>query len=120
MSFRITGLSPGPFRHLFGLPDDALRQQGVLRFVVDSPTGFPDRVELRDCAPGDTVLLVSHLHQPADTPYRASHAILVREGATAAYDAIDAVPPVLASRLLSLRAFDAAHFMLDADVVDGP
>lgn len=119
MSFRITGLSPEPFRHLFGRSGAELQRHGAQRYVVDSPTGFPDRIELRDCAPGETVLLLNYMHQPADTPYRASHAIFVREGATAAYDAVDAVPAVLRSRLLSLRAFDAAHCMIDADVIDG-
>src|SRR5664280_1774789 len=57
--------------------------------------------------------------QPADTPYRASHAIFVREGAADAYDRVDDVPAVMRARLLSLRAFDADGMMLDADVVDG-
>jgi hypothetical protein len=119
MSFRITGLSPEPFRHLFGLADAELQRHGAQRCFVDRPTGLPDRIELRDCAPGETVLLLNYVHQPADTPYRASHAIFVREGAAAAYDAVDSVPMVLQSRLLSLRAFDSAHAMIDADVVDG-
>lgn len=119
MSFRIVGLSPEPFRHLFGLPDAELQRHGAQRCVVDRPIGFPDRVELRDCAPGETVLLLNYVHQPADTPYRASHAIFVREGATAAYDACDEIPAPLQARLISLRAFDAAHGMVDADVVDG-
>ena len=29
MAFRITGLSPEPFRHLFGLTDDELAARGV-------------------------------------------------------------------------------------------
>ena len=45
MSFRITSLSPEPFRHLFGLPDDALAERGVKRYVVDESPGFPDRIE---------------------------------------------------------------------------
>jgi hypothetical protein len=44
----------------------------------------------------------------------------VREGATQPYDVIDTVPEVMRRRLLSLRAFDAAGDMIDADVVDGP
>ena len=119
MSFRVIGLSPEPFRHLFGLADAELQRHGAQRCVVDQPTGFPDRIELRDCAPGETVLLLNHMHQPAATPYRASHAIFVREGAATAYDACDEVPAPLQIRLISLRAFDAAHFMVDADVVDG-
>jgi len=119
MAFRITGLSPEPFRHLYGLPDAELRRHGAQRYVVDQPSAYPDRIELRDCVPGETVLLLNYLHQPADTPYRASHAIFVREGATAAFDAIGVIPPPLQARLISLRAFDAAHGMVDADIVEG-
>ncbi len=119
MAFRITGLSPEPFRRLFGLPDDELAQQGVKRYVADKTPGFPCRVEMRDAAPGETVLLLNHVCQPADTPYRASHAIFVREGATDTYDRVDEVPAVMRARLLSLRAYDATGMMLDADIVEG-
>lgn len=119
MAFRITGLSPEPFRHLFGLSDDDLSRHGVKRYVVDKSPGYPDRIEMRDAEPGETVLLLNHVCQPADTPYRASHAIFVREGAARAYDAVDEVPAVMRTRLLSLRAFDAEGMMRDADVVEG-
>ena len=119
MTFRITGLSPEPFQRLFGLPDDELARQGVKRYVADKPQSFPCRVEMRDAALGETVLLLNHVCQPADTPYRASHAIFVREGATDVYDRVDAVPAVMRARLLSLRAFDADGMMIDAEVVDG-
>ena len=119
MSFRIRGLSPEPFRHLFDLPDAALAAHGARRYVVDATPGFPDRVELRDLERGERALLVNYVHQPAVTPFHASHAIFVREGAEHAYDAVDAIPAVIASRPISLRAFDAAHFMIDADLVDG-
>lgn len=119
MAFRITGLSPEPFRHLFGLSEEELARHGVKRCHVDRTPGFPDRIEMRDAAPGETVLLLNHVSQPADTPYRASHAIFIREGATRAYDAVGEVPAVLRTRLLSLRAFDAGGMMRDADVVEG-
>jgi hypothetical protein len=119
MSFRITGLSPEPFRPLFGLSDQELAVQGVRRYVADSKPGFPDRVEMRDAEPGETVLLMNYTHQPADTPYRASHAIFVIEGAKVRYDRIDEVPHALRLRTLSLRAFDKDDLIVDADLVDG-
>ena len=119
MTFRITGLSPEPFQFLFGLPNDELARQGVKRYVAENGQALPCRVEMRDAAPGETVLLLNHVCQPADTPYRASHAIFVREGAAAAYNCVDEVPAVMRARLLSLRAFDADGMMIDADVVDG-
>jgi O-6-methylguanine DNA methyltransferase len=47
-SFRITGLDPEHFRHLFGKNDEELAALGARRFVVDASPGFPDRVEMRD------------------------------------------------------------------------
>jgi hypothetical protein len=119
MSYRVTGLSPEPFRHLFGLSDADLMAQGVKRYVVDKTPGFPDRIEMRDCEPGETVLLLNHVSQTADTPYRASHAIFVLEGAQHARDFVDTIPEVMLKRLLSVRAFSKDGMMLDADVVEG-
>lgn len=116
MSFRITGLSAQPFAHLFGLSDAELAAHGALRYQGE---GLPDRVELRDTTADESVLLINHEHQPADTPYRSRHAIFVREQAGQAFDAVDTVPDALRRRLLSLRAFDAAGLMVDADITDG-
>ena len=116
MSFRITGLPAERFTPLFGLNDDELARHGALRY---RGAGLPDRITLRDTTEGESVLLINHEHQPADTPYRSRHAIFVREGATNRFDAINTVPDMLHSRLLSLRAFDANGMMVDADVVDG-
>lgn len=119
MDYRVTGLSPEPFQHLFGLSDDELAPQGVKRYLVDTKPGYPDRIEMRDAEPGETVLLLNHVCQPADTPYRASHAIFVREGAVQTFDIINQIPDVMRIRLLSLRAYSKEGMMLDADVVEG-
>lgn len=120
MNYRITGLSPEPFRHLFGLPEEALKRHGACRYTADQTPGFPDRVELRDAEPGETLLLLNHLHLPADNPYRASHAIFILEHAGERYDKIGEIPAAMRCRPLSLRAFDASDMMVDADLVDGP
>ena len=62
MSFRITGLSPEPFRHLFGLPDGELARHGARRIAVDRAPGYPERIEMRDAEPGESVLLVNYTH----------------------------------------------------------
>jgi hypothetical protein len=118
MSFRLLGLDPGPFLGLYGLPEPELRERGVRRHVVDATPGFPDRIEVRDAGPGETVLLMNYVHQPADTPYRASHAIFVREFAETRCDLVDAIPEAVRVRPISLRAFNDAHEMVDADLVD--
>jgi Protein of unknown function (DUF1203) len=119
MNFKITGLSPEPFRHLYGLSDQELALRGVKRYTADKKPGFPDRIEMRDVEIGEKLLLLNHVCQPADTPYRATHAIFVREGADSAYQRVNEIPDVMRTRLLSLRAYDAAGMMVDADVVDG-
>ncbi|MEK7687373.1 MAG: DUF1203 domain-containing protein [Pseudomonadota bacterium] len=119
MDFRIKGLSPEPFRHLFGLSEGELARHGVVRYLVDKKPGYPDRIEMRDAEPGETVLLLNHVCQSADTPYHASHAIFVREGAEQPYDRLNEIPEVMRARLLSLRGYDARGMMLDADVAEG-
>jgi Protein of unknown function (DUF1203) len=119
MSFRITGLDAAPFRRFYGLSDEDLQRFGVKRLIADEKPGFPDRVELRDVEEGEALLLLNYLHQPADTPYKASHAIFVREWAETQYRALDEIPDVLRIRPISLRAFDASGDMVDADLVSG-
>lgn len=119
MSFRITGLSPEPFRALFSLPEEELTTRGIKRYVADSKPGFPDRIELRDAEPGEAVLLLNYTHQPANNPYHASHAIFVAEGARTRYDRVDEVPEAMRIRTLSLRAYDANDLIVDADLVEG-
>jgi hypothetical protein len=119
MSFRITGLEPQPFAPLFGLSDEALATQIARRVLVERERSAPCRVTLEDAHPGEHVLLVNYEHQPAPTPFRASHAIFVREGARERFDRIDEVPSALRGRTLSLRAFDAEGMMIDASLTDG-
>ncbi|MCK7594504.1 DUF1203 domain-containing protein [Pseudomarimonas salicorniae] len=117
MSLRFLGIDPKPFRHLFGLKDAALARLGIERHRVTASPGTPDRISLRDLQPGQTALLMHYVHQPADTPYRASHAIFVGEADGEAACYVDTLPPALALRPLSLRAFSRGHRMLDADLV---
>ena len=117
MSFRVTGLPAEPFQPLFAMSDVELAQRQARRLTADGP-GYPCRVSLTDAAPGDQLILLNYQHQDADTPFRASHAIYVRPG-EARFDAVAEIPTQLRKRLLSLRAFDRAGMMLEADVADG-
>ena len=119
MSFQIHALPESPFVDLFSIPDSELAKRSARRMVVDANPGFPCRVSLADAEVGETVILVNFEHQPNDTPYRSTHAIFVREGVEQVVMEPGEVPEVLRIRLLSVRAFDKAHQMIDADVVDG-
>ncbi|MFO1425675.1 MAG: DUF1203 domain-containing protein [Steroidobacteraceae bacterium] len=103
MNFRIRGLDPAPFLPLYGLDDAALRRRRARRCIVDAPHAYPERIELRDAEPGETLLLLNYEHQSADTPYRAAHAIYVREGASVPHEYCNEVPEVMQRRPISLR-----------------
>lgn len=119
MTFRATGLALSHFETLFALDDDALARRGMRRMVADAKPGFPCRVSLQDAEPGERLLLLPFVHQSAHSPYRASGPIFVREAAGVPFDRAGVVPPVLRGRLLSLRAYDEAGFMVDAEMVEG-
>jgi hypothetical protein len=117
--FQISALDRHEFDELFSLDDDALAARGARRYVADKKPGFPCRVSLQDAEPGERLILLPYPHQPADSPYRAAGPIFVRESAATSRVAPDTIPELLRSRLLSVRAYDAAHLMIAADVVDG-
>jgi hypothetical protein len=119
MSFRIEALDPSRFAPLFDLSDAELVARGARRVFADSKPGFPCRVSFQDAEVGEELLLVNYEHQPAPTPYRASHAVYVRRAATEAASSADALPTFLEDRLLSIRAFDADGMLRDADVGQG-
>jgi hypothetical protein len=119
MSFRAVGLPLSPFEPLFALDDEALAAHGMRRMTADAKPGFPCRVTLEDAEPGETLILLPYEHQPAESPYRASGPIFVREAARTPFDETDVVPPVLRGRLLSLRGYDDGDCIVEADVVSG-
>lgn len=119
MNFQISPLPAAQFAPLFGLSDAELARNNARRVTVDAKPGAPCRVSLADADVGASVLLVNHMHLSADTPYRASHAIYVREGAQSATPDINEVPDMLRCRVLSVRGFDALDMMIAGDVVAG-
>ncbi len=119
MNFRITGLAPESFADYFHLDADALAARGAQRVIADDPSSFPCRVSLAHALPGEELILVSYQHQPANSPYRAAGPVFARRSATVAHDATNTVPEPVRARLLSVRAYDAADMIVEADVVDG-
>ena len=119
MPFQIHSLPAEDFAHLFTLTDTGLAKLNACRQIVQSKPGTPCRVSMADAEVGETVMLLNYDHQPANSPYKANHAIFVREGVPQALLAIGEVPEVLRSRVISLRLFDRNHMMVDADVLQG-
>jgi hypothetical protein len=123
MNFRISGLPVEPFVPFFAMSDEELLARGARRVVAraeDAPLMQPCRVSLRDAEPGEVSILLHYPHHVAPTsPYRASGPIFVREGVRETASFVDHVPAQQRTRLLSVRAYDAAGIMVDAEVAEG-
>ena len=119
MGFQVSGLEYAQFAPLFALSDAELAERSIVRRVADAKPGFPCRVSLEDAEPGETLLLLNYEHLGVASPYRACHAIYVRENAKRATPERGEIPEVLAKRLLSMRAYDRTGMMVEADVVQG-
>jgi hypothetical protein len=118
-SFQLVGISPDPFQPLFELPDAELARQHASRVVATKKPGFPCRVSLVDAEVGEELLLLPYTHQPAASPYQASGPVFVRRGAEQRFLAVNEVPEYVSLRLMSLRAYDSIHMIVDADVCEG-
>jgi len=119
MNYQLRGLEPAQFEEFFDLDEAELAGRGMKRLRVDAPVGYPCRVTLEDAPVGEEVLLLPFTHQDSDSPYRASGPIFVRRGAAEARRVTGSLPPYLMRRLLSVRAYDDAHMMVAAEVVEG-
>jgi len=119
MDYRITGLPADQFAELQRATDDELRRRGVERRIVDEPHSTPCRISLQDAEVGEEVLLLNFPHQAVASPYAASGPIFIRRAATQSFAAINAVPDQQRRRLLSVRAYDARDYLVNAEVVPG-
>jgi len=104
MTYRIEGLAPEAFDSLFAMMDGELAARRAVRVIADGP-GYPCRVSLTEAEPGEELILVNHVSNDVDGPFRTAHAIYVRKGAATGTYA-DEAPPYLDGRTISLRGFD--------------
>ena len=118
MTYSISGLPLTPFAPLFGLDHDELAARGARRVIADADRGLPCRVSLEDSTRGETLILLNHVSNESQGPYRAAHAIFVREAASETARHVGRTPPVFAGRTLSLRAFDADGDLVAAVLAD--
>ena len=118
-SFQLVGLPQEPFAPFFALTDTELAEIGGLRVVAKESAAYPCRISLVDAEVGEELLLLPYCHQPAKSPYKASGPIYVRKNAQRQVLDVGYVPEYVARRLISVRAYDADHLIVDADVCDG-
>jgi len=118
-SFQLVGLPAASFTPLFSLSDAELSEIHAQRVVATSKPGYPCRVSLTDAEIGEELLLLPYTHQPAASPYRASGPIFVRKNAPQAVVEAGVLPAYVTGRLMSVRAYDARGWMMDAAVCPG-
>ena len=118
-SFQLVGIDHAPFQSLFDLSDAQLAQRSARRCTASESPGYPCRISLEDAQLGEELLLLPYLHQPADSPYRALGPIFVRRGVQQRKLPAGLVPSYVSNRLISLRAYDAEHMIVDASVCEG-
>ena len=119
MTFQMRGLAAETFAPLFRLSDSDLQAMGAQRVHADEADAYPCRISLTRVPVGEELLLLHHEHQPRpSSPYRASGPIFVSRSATTCHYWGE-LAPILRDRLLSLRAYDAAARILDAEVAEG-
>ena len=119
MNFQIVPLQLKEFLPLFELSDPELAEHGARRIIADANPGFPCRVSLEDAEIGERVILVNYMHQPTDSPYRATGPIFVREKAVEAKLQPGQIPTVVQRRTISVRGYDVEGLMKNARVVEG-
>jgi|tagenome__1003787_1003787.scaffolds.fasta_scaffold20958787_2 hypothetical protein len=100
------------------LPAPLEHDAGAVRVVADKPNAYPCRRCLRDAEIGESLLLLGYDPFVGASPYSGRGPIYVHEHACAPFDG-DNVPDQLTRRLLSVRAYDERHMLVDADVVQG-
>lgn len=114
MTYRITGLDAAKFSRLFTLSDGGIVEHQAIRRVADAKPDFACRIGLREVGIGEELILLHYEHQPMRSPYQPGHAIYVGRSSAETYDRINEIPESLMLRRVSLRAFNSAHFIVDA------
>jgi hypothetical protein len=118
-SFQVVGIDYEQFLPFFSLTDEQLQERAAKRCYATASSGYPCRVSLEDASVGEELILLPFQHQPAASPYRATGPIYVRRGAQQSRPPVGELPSYVTSRLISVRAYDAAHMMVAASVCDG-
>jgi len=117
--FQVQALDYGQFSGYFNMSDDELAGMHAARMTVSETPGTPCRVSLRDAEVGEEVILISFNHLATGSPYHAQGPIFVRKDAEPASLSGNELPAMLRSRILSVRAYNAAGFMTKATVEPG-
>jgi hypothetical protein len=100
------------------LPAPLADDPGAVRVVADQPNAYPCRRCLQDAEPGEPLLLLGYDPFLGSSPYAGCGPIYVHERDCEPFEG-EGIPSQLTRRLLSVRAYDDDHMLVDADVIDG-
>ena len=100
------------------LPAPLTDDPGAVRVRVDKPNAYPCRRCLRDGEVGETMQLLSYDPFLGASPYSGPGPIYVHDRDCTPFDGQD-IPDQLTRRLLSVRAYDERHMLVDAEVTEG-
>jgi Protein of unknown function (DUF1203) len=100
------------------LPAPLTDDPAAIRVRVDKPNAYPCRRCLQDAEVGETVVLLSYDPFVGTSPYSGPGPIYVHDRDCGTFEG-DGVPDQLTRRLLSVRAYDERHMLVDADVIEG-
>ncbi len=120
MNFQLSALAETTFQDLFSLSETALKEHNIVSELVTEKPGVPCRISLEDAEIGERVLLINYRHLPDASPFQASHAIYIREHVKQAAPQKNQIPEMITDRIISLRAFDQQHMMINAELAQGP
>ena len=94
-------------------------QDKSMSMMVDEENSYPCRRCLEDGHLGEEILLVSYDPFLAASPYTGPGPVFVHRKDCTPYKCDGSVPGQQSRRLLSVRAYDVNHLMVECDVVEG-
>jgi hypothetical protein len=95
-----------------------LREEATVVQVADTSPGYPCRQCLQDADIGEELVLVSYDPFASDSPYRSASPIYLHKS-QCGEPRLNQISEQQLRRQLSIRAFDSAEMMSDAQVIDG-
>ena len=104
--------------HVIPLPAPLADDPSAVRVVADEPNSYPCRRCLQDAEPGEALLLLGYDPFLGASPYAGPGPIYVHERECTPF-AGPGILDQLTRRLLSVRAYDAGHMLVQAEVTEG-
>ncbi|WNJ94884.1 DUF1203 domain-containing protein [Vibrio ruber] len=118
--FIIKALDDKYFSQYLQMNEEQLARVNGCWLTADETPGYPCRVTLQEAEVGEKILLIHYPYHDVKSPYRATGPIFVRANKTMVELAINEIPEILQTRLLSVRAYDVNSMMVHAETVQGP